>query len=235
MVANNFKSIVVCGHANGSLNVYDFSAKQQLNKLSFSHSISALCLLNNNLHIAVGLASGSIHLLETKGSYSTVGIVQKAHLQKYDEAVNSIVELNSDASNSDANAGQKALPYFVSCGADSLVKIFEHNLYSSKPKAVDDKSDSAAPSNKVSLIRDEFQSGVTDEKDTAKKAEALRAGFEKSGNIQDVFGQLFASQVIGKLVEVNGQEAVYDLDKLATDGDYLSATALKIFDEVLKK
>ena len=75
-----------------------------------------------------------------------------------------------------------------------MVKIFEHNLYSAKPKVMDDKKEAApSASNKINLINDEYRPKVTDEKDTGKKAAALKAAFEKSGNIQDVFGQLFSS------------------------------------------
>jgi len=64
--------------------------------------VQSISLLNNCLHLIVGLSTGNINLYDTNGSFSLLTIVEQAHLAKYDEAVNCIVPLpNSDPSNNE--------------------------------------------------------------------------------------------------------------------------------------
>lgn len=68
-----------------------------------------------------------------------LSIIKDAHLCKYEEGVNCLAVIESpDIDSSDKNpTGQ--LPFFVSGGADSMMKIFEHNPYMPVPE--DDKGD----------------------------------------------------------------------------------------------
>ena len=137
MASHEYQSMVICGHANGSISAYDFKNHKIVHQMIVSAGVQSLCFLNNSLHLVAGLNDGSLYLLESSGSMNTLTIVENAHQPKYDEAVNCITSLmNSDQDGSQRSAKNETLsnnvPFFVTCGADSTIKIFEHNLYQFK-------------------------------------------------------------------------------------------------------
>jgi len=104
--------------------VYDFHKKELKNAETLSNSSAqSLSFLNNCLHFVVGYSNGSLVLFDSK-TLKALKTIEKAHSSKNGEAVNSIVEIKNSNENS-----APALPFFATGGADSLLKIFEHNLY----------------------------------------------------------------------------------------------------------
>ena len=62
-----------------------------------------------------------------------------------------------------ASRGESATPFFVTCGADSLIKIWEHNLYRIKdPESSKDKKPEADSGSKDSQSNKEAISGSKD-------------------------------------------------------------------------
>ena len=106
--------------------------------------------------------------------------------------------------------GESATPFFVTCGADSLIKIWEHNLYRIK------ESDNSKGKKAIRMVSDEWRKKVT-EADQSAKAQIIQDAFEKEGTILEIFGSLFYKKVILKLAEVKDGSPVLDLDKLVAD------------------
>jgi len=129
MITHELQALVICGHANGKISSYDFKNHKLVHQVQANTSIQSLCFLNNCLHIVAGLTDGSMKLYESSGQMNLISIVENAHQPKYGEAVNSISCLMNSEQSTRSNSN---LPFFVSCGADSTLKIFEHNLYQMK-------------------------------------------------------------------------------------------------------
>lgn len=113
-------------HANGKVSIYDFTQKSNIGTLtpdmpSECH-IQSLSLLNNCLHLLIGLSSGDILLYDLK-TLSLSQTISKAHLPKYDESVTCLMAIQS------LPGAAKPVPFFVSGGADGMIKMYEHNPY----------------------------------------------------------------------------------------------------------
>mmetsp|Transcript_28026 Transcript_28026/g.42386 ORF Transcript_28026/g.42386 Transcript_28026/m.42386 type:complete len:119 (+) Transcript_28026:1506-1862(+) len=89
--------------------------------------IQSMTMVNNCLGLLVGLSSGDIKMINLQTN-EMIACIERAHLEKFDESVNCILSLEGteDAS------GDDKLPFFVTGGADSLVKVYEHNPYAIK-------------------------------------------------------------------------------------------------------
>ena len=123
VVAHFYQPVVVCGHLDGQISWYDFKAQKKVYSADCKSPVQTLALMNNCLNVVAGLSCGSIKLFDMKGQVQTV--VEKAHLPKGNCGVNQLIQLQASEK---ANA---SLPLLISCGGDSMVKVFEHNLYKS--------------------------------------------------------------------------------------------------------
>ena len=73
-----------------------------------------------------------------------VAVIDNAHYCKDNDAVNGLLSMNYLAQSEDPSDNQTnmELPFFISCGADGNIKIFEHNIYAVQEKVEDkDKED----------------------------------------------------------------------------------------------
>ena len=99
--------------------------------------IQTLCLLNNSLHLSAGTAAGNLYLINA-GSLAVTSSLIGAHDQKFDQGVHGIVELCGEETQEggrDPNSlsgGVTKLPLMATVGADSRMRILEHNLYRSE-------------------------------------------------------------------------------------------------------
>ncbi len=84
-------------------------------------------MVNNCLALLVGLSNGSVKMYSLQNN-EMVACIERAHLEKFDEGVNCILSLEG----TEDSSGGERLPFFVTGGADSLVKVFEHNPYAVK-------------------------------------------------------------------------------------------------------
>lgn len=96
MVAHEMQSVIVIGHQNGAITFYDFGKKVIIGKIEPAQSeescVQSMTFLNHCLSLAVGYSNGNIKIYDAK-NYKLLSVVQNAHLQKYDEAVNHLLYL----------------------------------------------------------------------------------------------------------------------------------------------
>ena len=130
------------GHQKGHVTFFDYKAGKLIGQIEPDHeaedgAVTSMTYLNKCLNLAVGFSSGVIKLFDCK-TLKVLSIVKKAHIQKNGEGVNSLIEIIQSAkkeegsSPDDKSADSTStpnLPFFISGGADSMVKIFEHNPY----------------------------------------------------------------------------------------------------------
>jgi len=104
LVTHAYQPLVICGHADGSITVYDSKDKKVLHHLTHTSegAVQSICFLNNCLHLVVGHSSGSIHLHETKGNFQLLTIVENAHHTKFDEGVHALLELEASSDSRDS-------------------------------------------------------------------------------------------------------------------------------------
>jgi len=126
ITAHELQPQVMLAHANGKVTIYDFAQKSTIGTLtpdmpSDCH-IQSLSLLNNCLNLLIGLSSGDILLYDLK-TLSLTSTISKAHLTKYDESVTCLMAIQS------LPGAAKPVPFFVSGGADGMIKMYEHNPY----------------------------------------------------------------------------------------------------------
>lgn len=178
--------------------------------------ISSIEYLNNGLNLIVGFNSGSIHLYDTK-TLKLLSMVKNAHLEKNDEGVNCLKLLEStDADSTDKNpVGQ--LPFFISGGADSMLKIYEHNPYMPEHE----NAPAATELKKFQSLKAEFLDEAAFNKATLdEKKNMLKEALKKSNVIEDQVGKDSSVKVIEMLVDTEKvEDAEAHLKKLADFSD----------------
>ena len=136
MDSHELQPVIVTGHLDGNLNVFEFRQMTTLYSVQCVTEesdrekgvyIQCVKYFNNCQNIVVGLSNGNIQLYDSKAKL--LNIVEKAHNQKYDEGVNCLLAIQNLSGSSKAGSGTQNLPFFVSGGADGQMKIFEHNPY----------------------------------------------------------------------------------------------------------
>lgn len=76
ITANEFSPVIIAGHENGDLTVYDFKKNQTLKVIETGKSaITSLTLVNNGLNLLVGNTNGQIKLIELK-TYTEISNVE---------------------------------------------------------------------------------------------------------------------------------------------------------------
>ena len=128
--ANKITPNIAAGHENGLITVFDYSAKKIIHSTQVENqSIESIQYINNGLQLVVGMRSGKIQVFDTK-EMKLLSIVNDAHLVKSEEGVNCLASIETlENQESQENNSNGQLPFFVSGGADSMIKIFEHNPY----------------------------------------------------------------------------------------------------------
>jgi hypothetical protein len=89
--------------------------------------------------LIVGFKSGKINLYDTK-AMKLLSIINNAHLVKSEEGVNCLAVIQSGDNDGAEKNPSGQLPFFVSGGADSMIKIYEHNPYMPLPEDEGDKN-----------------------------------------------------------------------------------------------
>ena len=113
--------------------------------------------------------------------------VDKAHLCKSDEGVTSMIQLHSLP-----DQGSQ-LPYFITSGADQMIRIFEYNLYKAASPKNNDSEAAAKPDNQQKASEDiaielpKIPEGFED-KPLDQKIKLFKEALIASGSIEKTFG-----------------------------------------------
>jgi WD40 repeat protein len=142
IAAHEYQTTVVCGLSykkpiepkSGyyflSIQVYDYKSQQVLKELKQYEDIHSLTFLNNSLHLLAATQDGKLKLYETKGDMKQISELETSHLQNQECSINAVLSLtHKDVNSREDEDSAENLPFFISCGADGTIKVFEHNLY----------------------------------------------------------------------------------------------------------
>lgn len=148
MVAHNLEPVVVLGLESGDLIVYDHRQQKQVDQKKSSDldkeakpegAVQSIEFINNGLQLVVGYQKGMIGLFTFK-TLDLVCLVNNVHISKGSEALNHLLALSANDASKQGRSdkpdtqeeNKMQLPFFLSCGSDGRIKLFEYNSYAIK-------------------------------------------------------------------------------------------------------
>ena len=121
VAAHPNRSILCCGHENGTINVFDYSADRVIKTIAGAHkdAVSCMAVSNTGLQLVSGGHDSSLKVWDLRklesGDDSPVeplSTIEGAHEKKYDEGVQGL-------------SIHPQQPFVATGGADSIVQVFE--------------------------------------------------------------------------------------------------------------